>query len=57
MDEANGYEMAPMAQGLRITTGAELTGMDAPPTPVQLQRAETAAAGLVDLGTPVEPEP
>lgn len=46
-----------MAMGLRITTGAELTGPDAPARPVQLGRAEQAARGLLDLGEPVEKEP
>lgn len=57
MDAANGYVMAPMAKGLRITTGAELTGPEAPATPRQLDRAERAARGLVDLGPGVEAEP
>jgi D-amino-acid dehydrogenase len=57
VDKANGYGMAPMAQGLRITTGAEFTGPDAPPTPVQLRRAETAARELLALGEPVEADP
>lgn len=57
IDTANGYGMAPMAKGVRITTGAELTGPDAPPTPVQLVRAEAFARELLDLGTRVEPEP
>jgi D-amino-acid dehydrogenase len=57
VDKANGYGMAPMARGLRITTGAEFTGPNAPPTPVQLQRAETAARELVALGEPVETDP
>ncbi len=57
MDTDNGYVMAPMAKGLRITTGAELTAPDAPLTPVQLGRAETAARGLMDFGQGVEDEP
>ncbi len=57
MDTDNGYVMAPMAQGLRITTGAELTAPDAPLTPVQLGRAEQAARGLLDLGAGVEAQP
>ena len=35
-DTENGYVLAPMARGLRLTTGAELTGRNAPATPVQL---------------------
>jgi D-amino-acid dehydrogenase len=57
VDTANGYAMAPMTKGIRITTGAELTSPDAPATPVQLDRAETVARGLLDLGSRVEPEP
>lgn len=57
MDAGFGYVLAPMAKGLRITTGAQLTGPDAPPTPVQLGRAEAAARGLLDLGTAVEADP
>ena len=57
VDKAYGYGMAPMTQGLRITTGAEFTGRDAPPTPVQLRRAEMAARELLALGEPVEPDP
>ncbi|WP_029003321.1 NAD(P)/FAD-dependent oxidoreductase [Azorhizobium doebereinerae] len=57
MDADNGYVMAPMADGLRITTGAELTAPDAPLTPVQLTRAEAAARGLLDFGAGVEAEP
>ena len=57
VDTARGYAMAPMARGIRITTGAELTGPDAPATPIQLAHAEAAARQLLDLGEPVEPEP
>ena len=57
VDKANGYALAPMARGLRLTTGAEFTGPDAPATPVQLRRAETAARQLLALGEPLEPEP
>jgi D-amino-acid dehydrogenase len=57
VDTANGYAMAPMARGLRITTGAELTSPDAPATPVQLAHAEAAARNLLDLGSRAEPEP
>ena len=57
VDKANGYAMAPMARGLRLTTGAEFTGPNAPPTPVQLRRAETAARELLALGEAVEIDP
>lgn len=57
MDAAHGYVMAPMAKGLRITTGAELSAPDAGQSPVQLERAEEAARGLLDLGSPHENRP
>ena len=57
VDASLGYVMAPMRQGTRITTGAELTGPDAPPTPRQLDHAEAAARQLVDLGNRVDGDP
>jgi D-amino-acid dehydrogenase len=56
-DPEMGYAMAPMAKGLRITTGAELAGPSKSMRPRQLERAEQAARRLVDLGTAVEAEP
>lgn len=41
-DEA-GYVIAPMAAGLRLTTGAEFTRDDAPPNPVQVDACEALA--------------
>lgn len=57
VDPGFGYAMAPMTDGLRITSGAELTSPDAKPTPVQLTRAEVAARQLLDLGSAVETAP
>ncbi|GJD66348.1 NAD(P)/FAD-dependent oxidoreductase [Methylobacterium frigidaeris] len=57
MDAANGYVMAPMVQGTRITTGAEFAAPEAGGMPVQLLRAEAAARELVDLGAPRENTP
>jgi D-amino-acid dehydrogenase len=56
-DPAFGYVVAPMSNGLRLTTGAELTGPSRSARPIQLERAEQAARRLVDLGTAVEAEP
>ena len=56
-DPAFGYVVAPMAKGLRLTTGAELTGASKSAQPVQLERAERAVRELIDLGTAVEAEP
>jgi D-amino-acid dehydrogenase len=56
-DPTFGYVIAPMTKGLRITTGAELSGRSVSATPIQLERAEAAARQLIDLGEPVEKEP
>jgi D-amino-acid dehydrogenase len=57
VDPENGYALAPMEQGIRLTTGAEFADRDAPPTPVQLERVVPEAAKLFPLGDPVEPTP
>lgn len=57
LDVENGVMLAPMSRGLRLTTGAEFAKLDAPPTPVQLARAEVAVRELLDLGAPVEATP
>lgn len=56
-DVANGYLMAPMTKGVRITTGVELAAPGGKPDCLQLARAEQAARKLIDLGRPVEQEP
>jgi D-lysine oxidase len=56
-DPAFGYVAVPMMKGLRLTTGAELSGPQASSRPIQLARAEMAARGLLDIGTAVEAEP
>jgi D-amino-acid dehydrogenase len=50
VDIENGYCLAPMEQGIRITTGAEFADRDAPPTPVQFDRLMPAARELFPLG-------
>jgi D-amino-acid dehydrogenase len=57
VDTANGYVLAPMEQGIRLTTGAEFADRDAPPTPVQFDRLLPAAKELFPLGEPVEDKP
>src|SRR5260370_38209723 len=52
-----GYCLAPMDQGIRLTTGAEFAARDAAPTPVQFDRLLPAAKGLFPLGEPVEATP
>lgn len=57
MDVANGYVLAPMLKGMRITTGAELTKEASLAAPVQLRRAHRAANEILPLGSPVENAP
>lgn len=56
-DSENYYLIAPMAQGVRLTTGAEFAARSAPPTPGQLDDAEQIARDLFPLGERVEPQP
>jgi D-amino-acid dehydrogenase len=57
LDADVGYCLAPMEQGVRLTTGAEFAARDAPPTPVQFDRLLPKAKGLFPLGEPVEATP
>jgi D-amino-acid dehydrogenase len=57
LDMDNGYCLAPMEQGMRLTTGAEFADRDAAPTPVQFDRLMPAAQELFPLGKPVEAQP
>ena len=53
-DTAGAYVMSPMEQGLRVTSGVELTDLDAPPNTLQLNLAEAAARQAVDMGERLE---
>jgi D-amino-acid dehydrogenase len=57
LDADNGYCLAPMEQGIRVTTGAEFAHRDAASTPVQFERVLPAARGLFPLDKPVEDKP
>jgi D-amino-acid dehydrogenase len=57
LDSDSGFLLAPMRYGVRLTTGAEFARMDAPPTPVQLERAEPVARGLLPLAERVDTKP
>jgi D-amino-acid dehydrogenase len=57
LDVEVGYVLAPMEQGIRLTTGAEFADRDAPPTPMQLGRVLPHARQLFPLGEPAEPAP
>ncbi|CDM56369.1 MULTISPECIES: NAD(P)/FAD-dependent oxidoreductase [Rhizobium] len=57
VDEEAGYVLAPMARGIRLTTGIEFAAPDAPPNTIQLRRDEAHARALLPLGEPVEATP
>lgn len=57
MDFERGYLVTPKQAGLRLTTGAELNTLDAPPRYGQLEAAEAAAKELFALGPRKEAEP
>jgi D-amino-acid dehydrogenase len=57
VDTENGYCLAPMEQGIRLTTGAEFADRDAAPSPEQFARLMPAARGLFPLGEAVETQP
>lgn len=57
VDAERGYVLAPQSRGLRLTSGAQIARMEAPPAPRQLIGAESEARQLLDLGEPVEATP
>jgi D-amino-acid dehydrogenase len=57
LDTDQGFLLAPMNRGIRLTTGAEFAHRDAPPTPVQVERALPRAHQLFPLGEPVDTKP
>lgn len=57
VDTRFGYVLAPMARGIRITTGIEFASRDAAPSPVQIRRVERRARELFPLAEPVDSEP
>jgi D-amino-acid dehydrogenase len=56
LDVENGYLLAPMARGIRLTTGAEIARRDAPRTPTQLAAVEPVARTLFPLGKRLDAE-
>lgn len=57
VDTDCGYCLAPMAQGIRLTTGAEFAERDAPPTPHQFDRLMPFARALFPLDAAIETKP
>lgn len=56
-DSRAGFVLAPMEQGVRLTTGVELALPDAPVNRIQLTRAERIARHYWPLGQAIEAEP
>ncbi len=57
LDLEKGYVVAPMARGLRLTTGAEFARVDDPPSPAHLERLEPFAREMFPLGAHKEAKP
>lgn len=57
LDVDKGFLLAPMARAVRLTTGVEFAERDAPPSPIQLDRAEPVAKTLFPLADRVDPAP
>lgn len=57
MDAERGFLLEPMRAGIRLTTGAELAELAAPPQYQQLAAAENAARELFPLGKRLDTEP
>lgn len=56
-DVERGYVMTPQQQGVRVTSGVELTWRDGPKDDRQIRGAVASARELADFGEPVEDEP
>jgi D-amino-acid dehydrogenase len=57
LDTDQGYLLAPMNRGIRLTTGVEFANRDAPSSPVQVERALPKARALFPLGEAVDAKP
>jgi D-amino-acid dehydrogenase len=57
LDTDQGFLLAPMNRGIRLTTGVEFARRDAPPSPVQVERALPKAHALFPLGEAVDAKP
>jgi D-amino-acid dehydrogenase len=57
LDSDLGFLLAPMNQGIRLTTGVEFARRDAAPSPIQIDRALPRARSLFPLGEAIEAKP
>jgi len=56
-DDENGFALAPMRRGIRLTTGIEFATLQAEKTPVQLKQVLPRAKELFPIGECIELEP
>lgn len=57
VDADTGFALVPMRRGIRLTTGVEFARTNAPPSPVQLERAEPVARALLPLDRRLDAAP
>jgi D-amino-acid dehydrogenase len=57
LDAEKGFVLIPMKYGIRLTTGAEFAHLNAPATPVQLQKTQQLAHELIRLSEPSSTPP
>ena len=57
LDVEGGFSVAPMLQGLRVTSGVELTDRDAPSNFEQIYKSASLASEALQLGSQVESKP
>jgi D-amino-acid dehydrogenase len=57
LDTDNGFLLAPMNRGIRLTTGVEFARRDAPATPIQVERALPKARALFPLEDAIDAKP
>jgi D-amino-acid dehydrogenase len=57
LDSDNGYLLAPMNRGIRLTTGVEFARRDAPATPVQVEQTLPHARKLFPLADAIDAKP
>ena len=57
LDADQGFVLAPMNRGIRLTTAVEFARRDRPPTNIQIERALPRAHALFPLGEPVDAKP
>jgi D-amino-acid dehydrogenase len=57
LDSDQGYLLAPMNRGIRLTTGVEFARRDAPASPIQIERALPRAHALFPLGEAIDAKP